>query len=572
MSRGRRTPSIAAPAGTGPDFGSILRGELSTIASGMADGSIPITTRPHGGGLGGDLDLHAGDLVELALLAAVSGLRGQDLAKELLERAKAHQIEHLERLKAAREHPRTAGAAIWRHYNLPYGRDSQAASYKILRRERERLEEIERLLKQPPMSTEGVRRGVLMNQAIRHVSRPLLTRLLATEPGRALELGVAVAEELRDERMMNALTALTPADLTAAGRLAEAARILGEDTHPLQIMAERPADKLRQRELERASGDRGEADLADYWQVPPDRTAPVLFPLPRDHFGYEDHHVLEPAADADTALARARGLLRRPELHAPVPLRGTGRVVHVPVTRAVLQEMAREPGQDIELLRGPGNEGTIRLALIRRARVAAGSSEHPIEVRFCLELGASSKRSLGPLLAEVLEPAGLSLPDGMAPQKVRAWPPATRAGSASPAHAVRLGHSCAGPRRTMDELLGPDECDHRAGGWRLSAGKDTAILGCPSCLRRRVAVVPLHRLPREHPLWAQAGHGEETYLRMERAARVLAGAPDPGERARISDLLAAEGAADLDPAAYTQAPVRKVARVRRSLADTLARR
>lgn len=564
MSRGRRNPPrVASPRA--PDIVMLLRDAAPRIAAKISDGRQVVRNPPAGGGLTGDLDWHAGDLVELALLSAVGGSSGHPLAVELLERAQAHQIEHIRRLIAAREHPRSVGAEIWRRYNLPHGRDSVRRSYDLLRRERERLEEIERLQTALPTDSAGVRRGPFTRHAIRLVSAEPLRRLMSADPQRALTLAGAVAAELRDEQIQKKLAPRSPASVRAAARLIAADAILkAQARHPLDVIADAPEDLLRQRQLERAAGDAGEAARAEFWKVPPDPTAPLLFPSGHDHYGYESHPVLDPAGDAGTALARALGLLRRPEQHVSTMLRIPGRLLTVPVTRFAFEELAAEPGQDLELLRGPGATGLIRLALVRRAEIQGQA----VEVRFSLDLGESRYRAASKLADEFRDSPSWPVGVDACPAKAHAWPAPSQ-----DAHAVQLGRrSTTGPRRSPEDFLAPDDCSHPDGSWHLSARKDAAIFTCPRCLRRRIAVEPLHRLPAAHPLWAQSGLDETTYLRFERAARVLAGQPDPGETATIAYLVAEDSLADLAPAtAHSGTGVAGTKKRPRSLAEVFAR-
>jgi hypothetical protein len=85
----------------------------------------------------------------------------------------------------------------------------------------------------------------------------------------------------------------------------------------------------------------------------------------------------------------------------------------------------------------------------------------------------------------------------------------------------------------LDEVLGPDPCTHAEARWEPNAGSDALVLACPACRRRRVALIPAHRLPHGHPLLAAARWDEARYLARERAWAELAG--DRGRAAWMAD-------------------------------------
>lgn len=120
----------------------------------------------------------------------------------------------------------------------------------------------------------------------------------------------------------------------------------------------------------------------------------------------------------------------------------------------------------------------------------------------------------------------------------------------------------------LSDVLGPPACDHRGATWapgtpyqecganwgpRRPRTPDTAVLSCPSCLNRRVATVPAHRLPDDHPQLAAARKNEDDYLDLQHAAEVLAG-QSATRAGSIDELRARDGLADPDPQAYAQTP------------------
>lgn len=114
----------------------------------------------------------------------------------------------------------------------------------------------------------------------------------------------------------------------------------------------------------------------------------------------------------------------------------------------------------------------------------------------------------------------------------------------------------------LSDVLRSVSCDHRSATWApgklfeepgsaayRSAMADTAILSCPACLNRRVAMLPAHRLPDGHELLAAAHKDPQRYLDLQYGAETLSGAK-ANRASTIDELRTRDGIASLDPSSY----------------------
>lgn len=573
MSRGRRSNARAWSPPAVPSrltLDEILSSGLADFARGVLSGELPVPgwLGLRGGGIAGDRDRHARDMIELAALACVADA---ELAQGILSLGLDHQLEHIERLSSARDHPRSSGAGVWKAYGFPFGREGTESSYRALQAAEADAKVMRDLIegRRSMVTLARERPTPLRSLAIRMLVHAPLRRLLVESPLDGLRLARECATWMMDERMESQLAAAGLDDARATGRLVAAAQAEGKDSDPLDLLQHAPVPRHARLLLQRAGGDEGEDGLAAAWGgPPPDPKAPIL--IPRSPKRHDTHHpVLAAAEDAGTARARARGLLRRPEHHeSGRGFTAAGRLASVPVTADAFRELfAEEASPTTILLRGPGATGTVRLALCRCGCVG----DHNVEVRYLLDLGTTRARSISKILGEVRAHPDWPGPPDLEPSALRSWPRETERDGGF-ALERRLGGEPF-PKADLGDLVGPDECAHANAGWELNHARDAAVLTCSRCLRRRIATVPLHRLPPEHELWLESGHDEDSYLRAERVHRALAGTDDLPQKATLERLRRSEGLADLAVGAHARvpAPVRVVAR-RGSLSAVLGRR
>lgn len=519
--------------------------------------------RPAGGGLVADLDLHSGDLHDLAALAAQSdGPEAAALITRILERANAHEEEHIERLLVAREHPRSIGLELWRKYGLRHSPTSHDTA-KVLQASRERLARGRALLADPSPLRDTAPRGRLVDVAVRRLVRPSIIARLLRDPQAGLDLAKQAAARISPGETADRVALADLADAAAAARLVAARQVAGHGVNPLTLIAHSPRLALSRQQLDHQGGDRAERLRAKahptFWCDP---QTPLLMTPPKDlHRTDQNRLILPPASDAAAARARARGLLRDPEAHeGRREAERPGRLVHVPVTEGALHELLGDEGEDPDLvmLRGPGNEALVHLALRRRARVDG----HQIEVRYTLELGTTARRSITPMTAELMP---VDLPE---PADVIDWP------TGDGALAVARGHhsDAPGPHQSLEEFLGRDVCAHPGASWHLNGSRSATFLSCPRCLRRRVVTLPLHRVPPQDPLWPESTLDDAGYLTRERYRRALFGEPALAAGTTVADLRAADGVADMAPAAYAHEPTVAPAGRHHSLAGAFSSR
>lgn len=273
--------------------------------------------------------------------------------------------------------------------------------------------------------------------------------------------------------------------------------------------------------------------------------------------------------DRGSALAEARGLLRNPYFsevyrQARAATDGVRPRINVVVEPEVLREL------DEQLRDSPGWRGywvtaplgsdlgdtspTARMLLARGAqavslRLEVSEVDDSAEINFIAPIGQVTARGDELRMREIHGLAEECLGSRIAGELDLPSAPWEWNGKS-----IGLAERAVGQMAPAKETLGPDICDHSgASEWvpKFSLAPnicDTLTLRCSRCLRTRVASVPLHRLPPEHPVaarWLEA-HGA-AYLELEAAHSLLA-----GKRLcqSIEDLRSRDGMASLDPAAY----------------------
>ncbi|WP_217925165.1 hypothetical protein [Miltoncostaea oceani] len=126
-------------------------------------------------------------------------------------------------------------------------------------------------------------------------------------------------------------------------------------------------------------------------------------------------------------------------------------------------------------------------------------------------------------------------------------------------HLPTYGADTHGVPALHEDLLGPRQCAHEGATWQLVPGRspiepsrarvDSFALNCPSCLRKRVVVEPLHRSPAELGDFIGKVISPEDYLAAETEMALLRSDERPVED--LAGLIARDGTFDPDPAAYT---------------------
>lgn len=477
----------------------------------LIDGIVRDEPPREGGGRHGDVYEHADDLHTLALLhAAHSDPERRALAPDLFVRAESHQEAHIGVLKDAIAHPRTRRAMrIWRRHgwNSTHGDEhrrlrafEQARLDAIAsdRRDDEaRAESIAELLSAqgidgiPATAVDHFVDSLLFNGDIAglvavweaaHADGIIPSRRASPEsrPPREWEMlrRIARARSVRG----NAVRAWA----LGSGRLSEErfARISDPmaPTRTDDILREESASRLllprtSLREIQRAAW----GMLADTEQA--QRFGGPGTPPPGARRRMEQWQMV---VDADgDAFAEWVAHLRAAEALRSLRISRTdGRL---------------ELWAESEFGRPEPTEMVVRLSL------GAGDSPFLGSTRTFQRTVIARLKEHG-LNADDLGPIDLPGPTRGGRASLRVWA-GLRAVAGEPG--VR---ACT---RNARDILGPRECDHPGARWRCIEEEIPrfARLSCPCCLQPRAAVVPLHRVPADDPLWTDA------------AARIRIGGP-----------------------------------------------
>ncbi|WP_217924407.1 hypothetical protein [Miltoncostaea oceani] len=267
------------------------------------------------------------------------------------------------------------------------------------------------------------------------------------------------------------------------------------------------------------------------------------------------------------ARAQARGLIRDADRFGVTNIAAQGICVSVAVHEATFADLVREdPDLELGVLRLRADDEVGSTVAADRPRPGLGRADHDlllgvarghavvdgteVEVRYLMDLGESTASTPEDLLAEAelhphwpswRSPESHLVEDAWSSMSVRSTPP----GADQPRYW----------RRPL-ELLGPDECDHPGGSWRPIRGAegdcpDTFGLSCETCLRRRIAVEPVHRFP-ERSIAGLLDFDEAAYLRQERVHAFLRHDDRPFEG--LDELRARDGVIDPSPARYASTP------------------
>lgn len=398
-----------------------------------------------------------------------------------------------------------------------------------------------------------------------HANAVLREHLIAGD----LDAARWVIQELRARDSGATCEALEPdkythASLEVAARLARAQGHVGLRPDLIQMIAHQaPQQTMRALRAEEAAGDDAERLLGA---------------------GSRRLH-LPPAATPERVLATARAMLRTPERFNTTGDPGAGRGVRLMID-ANVNTIAR-------MLRDDTMAGTCLDVIVHdRSASPRGAKRHvSVEVRYAY--AADSPRvisvigELGHTTAKRARDgawirAQLTKHDAMAISEMgyiyAGDDDAIGGGPIRTATIHHLGEGEAerlavahvfGTQRNEEAILGPDICAHTNATWTEqesmmrplgSRAPSAACLGCPDCLRSRLAVEPLHRFPDGHPMRTQIAiadaHGlaevdTPAYVAWRRFYDELSGRAPASS---VKELTERDGLIDPDPAAYLSAP------------------
>lgn len=348
------------------------------------------------------------------------------------------------------------------------------------------------------------------------------------EEARVLALEV-FEDELQDPVRAEEVRATSPSDLEPLARLVRAQAALGEISglDVLPRIGRTGTEVIARRADSRATGDAAEA-----FATPTRRRWKV-----------------EELTSVEAWRRTARGMLTWPlafaagkDLSGPRPDTLAAWITVGPgVMRELLGECEQDPGhlETVVLSRPHGTrEGVLSLWVT----VVYGARVDGRDLRMAAMLPAGATRSetdSGCVRAARRVLSGIGMRADV--EAVREWDGA-QLSEEPPSSPL--------PVLAASALFGTDRCTHEKARWVLNDPCDAMVLQCSSCLRRRVAVVPRHRLPEdhpEHPLRSASHAKRDAYLRRERFYRELAGDARP---AGSIEQLCAEPSLSLEPSDY----------------------
>lgn len=328
------------------------------------------------------------------------------------------------------------------------------------------------------------------------------------------------------------LDAITDADLEQQARIVNAMKELGLPVRRevLTRFGRMDDDPLRQLIIDRLEGDEGERRAAVLMK---ERRRPAsLF-----------------SSDLTTWQAAVRAVRRVPERYRSTLDRSAGEEIRIATDEGTAHEVMTRAraagwavGTRILLERGPENRRRAHFCL----RAMGTVEGRPLALSAVVYTGttkATTASGLRRVVAGQLRQLGW--PSGAAPFVEPDWSGAALAGFGAfgdpPVRLPVIG--------ALSGLAGYDSCRHQNGIWNGEA-RGALTLGCPDCLRERIAVVPAHRLPETHTVAQLAARQESDYMAAERARAALEGRELTAQT--IAELRAGERLAPLDPTAYAQ--------------------
>lgn len=272
------------------------------------------------------------------------------------------------------------------------------------------------------------------------------------------------------------------------------------------------------------------------------------------------------AADADTALTVAHGLLRDPRglghEHSGGPIRAnvvvtaeafaelTERLADHAAWEGIAPCVRPRAAEDGPLPYGLTRPASRHVHLGAQASLRCLIQGRDVQVRFLLPIEESMLRGERTRHARVVEHLTESAGTDIAAQctsRSDQWGGSLlEAAHASAAEGTPVALS------GREALLGPDRCRHEDASWHATDSQDIMVppyahLACPRCLRRQVATVPLHRLG------AMQITNHERYLRAYRAQAAFDG-EWLREDITLADLIARDQHISLDPTDHAHVP------------------
>lgn len=243
----------------------------------------------------------------------------------------------------------------------------------------------------------------------------------------------------------------------------------------------------------------------------------------------------EACEDLDTAKRFLRRAILMPEAVDGLPHEEGPLEVTIPVTARLLAEVhsaLRSSGAP--LVESPalivlpdlyGSEGHCELRVAVRALGEVGG--RLISAQAVADLG----RTFSGSHLELVESARSHLAD-RGQHSVSLTPATTRDQDQIPSVGPIMAMPASGqiPRlQFRDQLAGfSGPCGHEQTRWIPNETDDALLLSCEDCLRQRLACIPYHRLPRDHPkqIQLESPTENERYLIRERVYRRALGLPE----------------------------------------------
>lgn len=476
---------------------------------------------------------------------SVAASGGEDLraiVPKLTERAAAHQKDHVVRLRAAIGAPRArASAPIWRALGVKATdadaqRDYLSDAWELLELLQAKMAGVEAGIESPMRNSKE--RESLKQAALERV---LGEYLRAGDPGevRLLLDAINASPNLRLIAGVITKEAMEPRRIVAAARLARAAEHGNLAFSPLYDGFQRDPIERRERLLARIHA----GDASEIAARGRDRTARSV-------------ETVQSAADA---LAVTRAMLRHPTLYAhEIGLNSSADDldVRIGVTAETLAQMHTEATMAKHALGWLIRDDSASPAGVKRQvsvelRYAFKRDERWIRLAYVADLGKCSHVAMreGRWVGEALEAAGA---EGLNAEDMTVVcgyglrePTRTGVACLEEPERLRLQRQFGDRIATVSDVqsvVGVDRCSHRGGEWRTISFRDAstkpwtpayAALGCPTCLRTRIAVMPLHRFPQGHPLRALIDEDapadrevQARYVRQQRFYDALTGTPD----------------------------------------------
>lgn len=296
--------------------------------------------------------------------------------------------------------------------------------------------------------------------------------------------------------------------LGSAATIAKAERILGSPIGDLTRWFRLNPDEvgypaLVERELRLQSGDRVE----------------------RFESGQREHVVAGLADSTRHIVCRVRAALRTPKAFQLEPSDEPLACIAIPTTEDALAALMNGPWVDVT--------HTVRIHHLPR------ETRKVVSVGFRHADGRPGSAHLwAPVRRDGHDPLPTGTPESVLPERVSTF-------------TMRHASSYGGASLSIDHthaLFGEDVCGHPNAAWLPQSlpgcPVDSLRLECPDCLRRRVAVAPLHRLePTAHPIEDEAG-----YMRAMRYHAALKG--EELTVASVAELRASEPPIDESPEKY----------------------